>query len=138
VGQKQSLEKENFGLSDNDNDVNEVCNEIEDLPSSDKNLLKLMWKAMQEDKIERERDRKDRAEQERIRRESEEGHERDRKDDRAEQERIRRESEERMERLERNRKEHWERLEQIIGQFKKSVETCKERASKPAGDIPKL
>jgi hypothetical protein len=33
-GQEQSVEKENFGLSDNNNDVNEVCSEIEGLPSS--------------------------------------------------------------------------------------------------------
>jgi hypothetical protein len=62
---EQSVEKKNLGLIDNDNnvnadgnDVNEVWNE-KDLPGNDKDLLKLMWKAMQEDKREREKDRKE-------------------------------------------------------------------------------
>jgi hypothetical protein len=35
-----------------------VCNELENLPSNGNDLLKLMWKTMQEDKIERERIRR--------------------------------------------------------------------------------
>jgi hypothetical protein len=102
-------------LSDTDNDVgdtdNDVCNEIKKLPGNGSDLLKLMWKSKQEDKIERER----------IRRETEEKHERNRRVDR-------------------------ERLEPLIKQFRKDVERmreglvekCDRRANKLAGDISKL
>jgi hypothetical protein len=107
-GQVQSIEWGNFGLSDTDNDV---CNEIKKWPINGSNLLKLMWKTMQEDKIERER----------IRRETEEKHEMNRREDR-------------------------ERLEPLIKQFRKDVERMREclvekcdgRANKLAGNISKL
>jgi hypothetical protein len=139
--QEQTIEREKFRLSENDVDESEVCRE-KGLSGNDDNLLKLMWKAIQEikgeqkrDRIEQEKDRKeqekDRIEQERFRREFVEKHEKSR----IEQERFRHEFEEKQER---NRREDRERLEQIIGQFKKNVETCEEKVSKLAVDFSDL
>jgi hypothetical protein len=49
--QKQFREGEGFGFSDTDNDAG---SEIDKLPCHRNDLLKLMWKTMQEEKIERE------------------------------------------------------------------------------------
>jgi hypothetical protein len=83
-----------------------------------------------------ERDRKeDRAEQERITRESEERHERDRKEDRAEQERIRRETEERHER---NRKEDRESMERWERNRKEDSERLEQLIRKFKEDVEKI
>jgi hypothetical protein len=133
---EQPLEMENFGLSENDNanvndndnanvnnidkdhgtenddgnDVNEGCNEVY-LPSNDKNLLELMWKAMQENRKE------DKAEQERIRRDIE----RNRKEDR--------------ERLEQLIGKFGEKVEKIRESLS---DECERRVNKVAEDVTKL
>jgi hypothetical protein len=106
--QKQFREGEEFGSSDTDNDA---CSELENLPSHANDLLKLIWKTMQEEKIERER----------IRQETEERQEMNRKEDR-----------ERLEQLIKKFREDVEKMRESL------VEKCKERASKLAVDISNL
>jgi len=96
----------------------EACSLTDKLPNHSNDLLHMIWKMMQEDKIE----------QERIRQETEEKQAKIRREDKAESER--------------NRKEDKERLEQLIKQIKDDVEQikeglvqrCEDRASKLAAD----
>jgi hypothetical protein len=94
-GQKQLRDGQEIEMSDTDA---ESCSETDILPNHSNDLLNMIWKMMQEDKIE----------QERIRQEAEEKQEKVRREDKAGSER--------------NRKEDKERLEQVIKQIRDDVE----------------
>jgi hypothetical protein len=74
-GQEQFREGEDFGLNNTEKDA---CIELEILPSQVYDLLKLMWKTMQEERVKREK----------FRREVRERQERNRKEDRERLEQI--------------------------------------------------
>lgn len=94
----------------NDTDA-DACSETEKLPNHSNDLLKMIWKAMQEEKIERER----------IRRETGEKQETNRKEDK-----------ERLEQLIKQIREDIEWMKESL------VKKCEDRASKLAADISNL
>ena len=94
----------------NDTDA-DACSETEKLPNHSNDLLKMIWKAMQEEKIEWER----------IRRETGEKQETNRKEDK-----------ERLEQLIKQIREDIEWMKESL------VKKCEDRASKLAADISNL
>jgi hypothetical protein len=70
-GQKQLRDGEEIEMSDNDADA---CSETDKLPNYSNDLLNMIWKKMQEDTIERDR----------VRRETEEKKENDRREEKSE------------------------------------------------------
>jgi len=98
-GQKQLRDGQEIEMSDTDAEARSLTDK---LPHHSNDLLNMIWKMMQEDKIE----------QERIRQETEEKQANIRREDKAESER--------------NRKEGKERLEQLIKQIKDDVEQMRE------------
>jgi uncharacterized FlaG/YvyC family protein len=105
-------------MSDNDPDA---CSETDKLPNPSNDLLNVIWKTMQDDKIDQDRSRLETEEKQKNRRKEKAGSERTRKEDK-------------------------ERLKHLIQQIREEVQQMKEgwlkryedRASKPAVDIVDL
>jgi len=107
-GQKQFRDGEEYGMKDTDADA---CSETEKLTNYSNDLLNMIWKTMQEEKIEQERNRQETEEK---------------------QETNRMEDKERLEQLIKRISEDAERMKEII------VKKCEDRASKLAADISNL
>jgi len=105
-------------MSDRPNDT-EACSETDKLPNHSNDLLNMIWKTLQEDKIE----------QERIRQETEEKQPKIRREDKAESERNIKEDKERLEQLIKQIRDDVERMKEVL------VQRCEDRASKLAADI---